>query len=818
MKRIYLTLLLQCMVLWGFAQFTLKGTVKSEEGEKLTGANLTISNRFGGTSTDVNGAFQFKNLKKGNYQLTISFVGYEKQTREVMLTGDQTLEIVLKEETIMTDEVLVSAIRATDKTPVAFTTVDKSDIEKQNMGQDIPYILSLTPSFVATSDAGTGVGYTNFRIRGTDLNRINVTINGIPMNDAESHGTWWVDIPDLAASTDNIQVQRGVGTSTNGAAAFGGTINLQTTSVNKEAFAEFSSSAGSFGTVRNSVGVGTGLLKKKFAFDARLSKVSSDGFIDRASSDLKSFFVSGGYFTDNTILKVNVFSGLEDTYQAWNGVPSVRLNNDLAGMQRYADHYLYTQKQVDEMIASNNRTYNLYTYPNQVDYYQQDHYQMMFSHKVNEVINLNASLFYTAGKGYYEEYKEGEKLSDYQITPPVYGGETVENSDLIRRKWLDNGFYGMTFSANQKALSSDFTFGGGYNVYDGNHFGKVIWARNAGNSEINHEWYRGTGLKKDFNLFAKYSYELSEGLNLFTDFQYRKIDYDIDGTDDDLRNLKQTHHFEFLNPKAGISYKLNEKQNLYASFSRANREPNRDNYVDTDPQGKQPTYETLNDFEAGYKYNSTNISLGANAYYMLYNNQLILTGEINDVGAPIMTNVKDSYRAGIELMAGAKLTQKLKWDVNLTLSKNKIKNFSEFIDDWDNGGQVENKLGTTDIAFSPDAIANSQLSWMAAKGVNVSLQSFAVSKQYIDNTSSKDRKLDGYFLNNINMTYSVPQKFAKEFKLRLMFNNLFDTRYENNAWVYSYMYDDGSGRQRYAMDGYFPQAGIHFLAGIDIKF
>lgn len=818
MKRIYLTLLLQCMVLWGFAQFTLKGTVKSEEGEKLTGANLTISNRFGGTSTDVNGAFQFKNLKKGNYQLTISFVGYEKQTREVMLTGDQTLEIVLKEETIMTDEVLVSAIRATDKTPVAFTTVDKSDIEKQNMGQDIPYILSLTPSFVATSDAGTGVGYTNFRIRGTDLNRINVTINGIPMNDAESHGTWWVDIPDLAASTDNIQVQRGVGTSTNGAAAFGGTINLQTTSVNKEAFAEFSSSAGSFGTVRNSVGVGTGLLKKKFAFDARLSKVSSDGFIDRASSDLKSFFVSGGYFTDNTILKVNVFSGLEDTYQAWNGVPSVRLNNDLAGMQRYADHYLYTQKQVDEMIASNNRTYNLYTYPNQVDYYQQDHYQMMFSHKVNEAINLNASLFYTAGKGYYEEYKEGEKLSDYLITPPVYGGETVENSDLIRRKWLDNGFYGMTFSANQKALSSDFTFGGGYNVYDGNHFGKVIWARNAGNSEINHEWYRGTGLKKDFNLFAKYSYELSEGLNLFTDFQYRKIDYDIDGTDDDLRNLKQTHHFEFLNPKAGISYKLNEKQNLYASFSRANREPNRDNYVDTDPQGKQPTYETLNDFEAGYKYNSTNISLGANAYYMLYNNQLILTGEINDVGAPIMTNVKDSYRAGIELMAGAKLTQKLKWDVNLTLSKNKIKNFSEFIDDWDNGGQVENKLGTTDIAFSPDAIANSQLSWMAAKGVNVSLQSFAVSKQYIDNTSSKDRKLDGYFLNNINMTYSVSQKFAKEFKLRLMFNNLFDTRYENNAWVYSYMYDDGSGRQRYAMDGYFPQAGIHFLAGIDIKF
>lgn len=814
MKRIFLTLLLQCMVFWGFAQYTLKGTVKSEKGEKLTGASLTISNRFGATTTDVNGAFQFNNLKKGNYRLSVSFIGYEKQSKDVTLTADQTIDIVLKEENIMTEEVLVSAIRATDKTPVAFTTVEKTDIEKQNMGQDIPYMLSLTPSFVATSDAGTGVGYTNFRIRGTDLNRINVTINGIPMNDAESHGTWWVDIPDLAASTDNIQVQRGVGTSTNGAAAFGGTINLQTTSVNKEAFAEYSSSAGSFGTMRNSVAAGTGLLKQKFAFDARLSKVSSNGFIDRASSDLKSFFVSGGYFTDNTILKVNVFSGLEDTYQAWNGVPSVRLNNDLAGMQRYADHYLYSQKQVDEMIASDSRTYNLYTYENEIDHYQQDHYQMMFSHKVNEFLHLNAGLFYTHGKGYYEQYKEGESLEDYLITPPVYGGDTVSQSDLIRRKWLDNDFYGITFSANQKAQSTDFTFGGGYNVYDGNHFGKVIWARNAGNSEINHEWYRGTGLKKDFNLFAKYSYELSEGLNLFADFQYRRIDYDIDGTDDDLRNLKQSHNFEFFNPKAGVSYKLNEKQNLYASFSRANREPNRDNYVDADPQGKQPTFETLNDFEAGYRYTSSKFSFGANAYYMLYSNQLILTGEINDVGAPIMVNVEDSYRAGIELMAGAKLTQNLKWDVNLTLSKNKIKNFSEFVDDWDNGGQVENKLGTTDIAFSPDAIANSQVSWMAVKGLNISLQSYAVSKQYIDNTSSEDRKLDGYFLNNLNMSYSLPQKFAREFNLRLMVNNLLNTQYENNAWVYSYMYEG----HRFAMDGYFPQAGIHFLAGIDIKF
>lgn len=814
MKRIFLTLLLQCVVFWGFAQFTLKGTVKNGEGERLVGANLSVSNSFGGTTTDANGAFQFNHLKRGNYQLTISFIGYERQTREVSVIADQSIDIVLKEETIMAEEVIVSATRARDNSPVAFTTVDRSIIETQNMGQDIPYMMTLTPSFVATSDAGTGVGYTNFRIRGTDLNRINVTVNGIPMNDAESHGTWWVDIPDLAASTDNIQVQRGVGTSTNGAAAFGASINLQTTTINKEAFAQYSSSAGSFGTLRNSVAVGTGLLKGKFAFDARLSKVSSDGFIERASSDLKSFFVSGGYFTANTILKVNVFSGLEDTYQAWNGVPLVRLNNDLAGMQRYADHYLYSQKQVDEMVGSDSRTYNLYTYENEIDHYQQDHFQLLFSHALSEALHVNASLFYTPGKGYYEQYREGDDLADYLITPPVYGVDTISSSDLIRRKWLDNDFYGGTFSVNQKKKAYDFTVGGGYNVYDGNHFGKVIWARNAGNSAINHEWYRGTGLKKDFNVFAKYSYELLEGLNLFADLQYRRIDYAINGTDDDLRDITQSHDFNFFNPKVGVYYTLNEKQSLYANIALANREPNRDNYVDADPEGKEPVHETLNDFELGYKFNTSAFAVGINAYYMFYVNQLVLTGEINDVGAPVMTNVEDSYRAGIELMAGVKLTQKLKWDVNVTLSKNKVRNFTEYVDDWDNGGQVENQLGTTDLAFSPEMIANSQLSWMAFKSLQVNLQSHSVSDQYIDNTSSKDRLLKGYLVNNLNMTYKVNQNFAKEFNLRLMVNNLFDTQYENNAWVYSYVL----GAERYTMDGYFPQAGIHFLAGIELKF
>lgn len=814
MKRIYLTLLLQCLVFLAMAQFTLKGTVKNEKGEELPGANLLISNSFNGTTADINGAFQFKNLKADDYELAVSFIGYQRQLVEISLNSDQTIHVVLKPETMMTEEVLVSASRVTEKMPVAYSNVAKSQIKENNLGQDIPYLLSLTPSFVATSDAGTGVGYTNFRIRGTDLNRINVTVNGIPMNDAESHGTWWVDIPDLASSTDNIQVQRGVGTSTNGAAAFGATINLQTATINKEASTEISSSAGSFGTLRNSVSVSTGMIKEKFAFDARLSKVSSDGFIDRASSDLKSFFVSGGYFTENTILKVNVFSGLEDTYQAWNGVPSVRLNNDLAGMQRYADHYLYSQKQVDEMVASDSRTYNLYTYKNEVDHYQQDHYQLLFSHKFTELFNVNAGLFYTPGKGYYEQYKEDQKLADYLITPPVVENDTIKRSDLIRRKWLNNDFYGGTFSVSRKRATDEFTVGGGYNVYDGNHFGKVIWMRNAGNSELDHEWYRGTGLKKDFNLYARYNYELAENLNLFADLQYRKIDYTIGGVDDDLRNLTQEHHFEFFNPKVGIFYQVNDNQNLYANFARANREPNRDNYVDADPNGKQPQYETLNDFELGYKFSGKTLAFGANAYYMYYQNQLILTGEINDVGAAIMTNVDNSYRAGIELMAGLKLTQALKWDVNVTLSQNKIKDFTEYVDDWDNGGQLATKLGTTDLAFSPSFVANSQLSWMAAKGLKVNLQTNSVSKQYIDNSSSNDRKLNGYLVSNLNVSYQIKQKFAKEMSLHLIVNNLFDVQYESNAWVYSYIYDG----HRWAMDGYFPQAGINFMAGLNIKF
>lgn len=822
MKKVFFLLVLLSLTTLTFAQYAITGVVMNEKREVLPGANIVLAGTYTGTVADSNGKFEIKNLRSGSYKLLISFIGYEKTSETVDLGNrNQAVSVRLKQSGIMTEEVMVSATRAGDKTPVAKTSVDRTTIENRNMGQDIPYLLTMTPSYVATSDAGAGVGYTNFRIRGTDLNRINVTVNGIPMNDAESHGTYFVDIPDLAGSIDNIQVQRGVGTSTNGAAAFGATINLQTTTLNKQPYAEVKSSAGSYSTFKNTVSAGTGLMGK-FAFDMRLSKVTSDGFIDRASSDLKSFFVSGGYYTENTILKVNIFSGFEETYQAWYGVPSVKLNNDEEGMQRYLDHWLWSgserenQKRYNDLINSDARTYNFYTYNNAVDHYQQDHYQLHFSHKFNDYLNLNAALHYTYGRGYYENYEYDQNYADYQMTAP----EGIDETDMVVRKWLDNDFYGATYSLNYDDGTNAFTFGGGYNEYDGRHFGRVIWAQYMGDNGKDFKWYTGDGIKKDFNIFGKYNLQMTEALSLYADLQYRHIDYKITGIEDDLRDISQKHKFDFFNPKLGIYYKPNTQNEAYISFARANREPNRSNFVDAD-ENHMPVAETLNDFEAGYTYRTRNYSIGANLYYMLYKDQLIQTGELNNVGAAIMVNVDDSYRSGIELMGGLKITRSLKWDVNATFSQNKIKNFTEYVDNWDYWYDMDNEpyqyvsdLGKTDLAFSPNVIVNSQISLQPVKDLSISLLSNYVSDQYIDNSSSEDRKLDAWFVNNLKIDYTINGNLFKEIKLHLMVNNLFDAEYESNAWVYSYY----TGAARYKMDGYFPQAGINFFAGIDFKF
>jgi len=795
------------------AQYKLTGKVFNQENEPLPGVTIVVQGTTFGTVTGAEGSFVL-HLPQKSCSLKASYVGYSDYQKSVDLSTDQHLEIYLTQAQILTEEVFVYATRAGSKTPVTVTQVNQEQIAERNLGQDVPYLLNSTPSFVSSSDAGTGVGYTAFRIRGTDANRINITLNGIPVNDAESHGVWWVNMPDLSSSVENIQVQRGVGTSTHGAGAFGASINMQGSSLDREAYAEYSGAGGSFNTIKNTIKIGTGLLGNHFSIDARMSKINSDGFIDRAWSRLRSYYVSGGYYSDQTIIKLNILSGKETTYQAWNGVPSVRLNNDLEGMKLYGEHELISQKETDEMIASNSRTYNLYTYENETDNYQQDHYQFLLSHQFSKRLNLSLAGHYTRGLGYYEQEKTDEKLSKYGLSPIVLGDTAIKRTDLIRQKWLDNHFYGATFSLSYVGLQSELTLGGGWNQYNGNHYGKLIWMRMAGNLDKGHEWYRNLGEKMDLNFYAKYNYTLNPWLNAYADLQYRGIDYTIDGFDDNLRNLIQQHRFNFFNPKLGLLAEPHADQKIYLTWAVAHREPTRSNYTDADPNRKQPVAERLNDFEAGYSLQQKNYSFGANLYLMNYTNQLILTGMINDVGDPIMTNVEKSYRTGIELTSAIKIFSKLKWEGSLTLSRNKIENFTEFVDNWDTWAQDSFALGETDIAFSPAIIFNSQLRCDPIKGLSFILLTHYVGDQYIDNSMSPDRKLNDYLVNNLKIGYCIHPKWIKEIEFNLLINNLLNTEYESNAWVYSYLYEG----KRYKMDGYFPQAGINFLFGVNLKF
>ena len=811
MRKMILIFLLAGWTFATFAQITLRGKVKGTDGQGLPGASVQLMDTYLGQTTGADGSFVFTHLKEGRYAVNVSYVGYESSETAILLDKSVELELNLTPAMVYTGEVLVSASRARAKTPVAYTDVEGKEIRSRSMGQDIPYLLVLTPSFVPTSDAGNGIGYTAFRVRGTDINRINVTMNGIPMNDAESHSTFFVDFPDLVSSVENVQIQRGAGTSTNGGAAFGASVNLQTLTLNRSPYARLAASAGSYHNSRKTVSLGTGLLGEKITIDARLSGIRSDGYIDRASSDLKSWFVSAGYHSANTILKVNLFSGLEETYQAWNGVPSVRLLNDPEGMNRYAEHGHFTPEETAHMLSSDSRTFNLYTYRNQVDHYRQDHAQLYFSHRITPVLNMNLALHHTYGRGYYEQFKARQKFSNYGLPKPSVGGSEISRTDLVRRKWLDNDFYGTVFSLNLLKNRVDFSLGGGWNRYDGRHFGKLIWGEHLGDIEPDYEWYRNMGTKTDFNSYAKLNYELKPGINLFGDIQYRYVGYQISGMDDDLRFLDQQHRYHFLNPKGGLFFSIHPAHDLFISFARAQREPNRDNFVDTPPGSHLPEHERLNDLEAGWNMKGTNFSTGVCLYLMRYRDQLVQTGRINDVGAPVMTNVGKSHRAGVEWQWVLRLARTLKWNANLALSRNRIMDYTEYVDDWDTGNQKSFFLGTTILAFSPSVTGNSLVEWTPGR-FSVSLGSMFTGRQFIDNTSSDDRELDAYFVSNLKAAYTIRTKLIGEIKVHFLVNNLFNTKYESNAWVYSYYL----GGTRFKSDGYFPQAGTHVMAGIEI--
>jgi len=803
----------------GFAQ--LSGyVIDASSKEKIPGAVVEIENSFLISSTDAEGKFSFPAIKEKKVRLKISHIGFELLQTETDLPNAQ-LEIALTAKTYLSGEAVVTATRASDKSPTAFSSIDKKELERKNLGQDVPFLLNTLPSVVVTSDAGNGVGYTGIRIRGSDPTRVNVTINGVPINDAEENGLYWVDLPDFASSIENIQVQRGIGTSTNGAGAFGASVNILSQVVNPLPYASLAESYGSFNTWKNTLRFGTGLLKNRFAFEGRLSKITSDGFVDRATSDLKSFYLSGGYYGTKSSLRAIIFSGNEKTYQAWNGVPEAKLKGD---DQELVSHYynnlgyLYnsTEDSVN-LFESDNRTYNLFTYKNQTDNYQQDYYQLHYSLSGGKHTTVNAALHYTKGRGYYEEYKYNQSLSDYGLNDVIVGGDTVTSTNLIRQKWLDNDFYGFTLSSVYTTDKLEFTAGAAANWYDGRHFDQIIWAEYASNGAKDFIYDDNDANKTDANIFAKAIYTINAKLNLFGDIQYRSVDYSFFGFNESFENSQQKVHHDFFNPKAGLSYDFNKSNRAYASFAIGHKEPIRGDYVNSTSMSR-PEAEEMQDVEAGYRYNGSRVKAGFNIYYMNYKNQLILTGEINDVGAYTRMNVPNSFRRGIEIEAGASILKSLAITGNITLSQNEIKDFTEFVDSYDADfnylPQTEISHSNTSIAFSPDVVSSVTISWLPVKNLSLDLITKYVSDQYLDNTENDLRKLDAYLVNDFIAGYHFSLPFVKEISLKLAVYNFLNELYESNGYTYGYLYDGQLVQENF----YFPQAGTSWMGGVEVKF
>lgn len=723
-------------------------------------------------------------------------------------------------KTMALQEVQVLSTRAGKNTPMAHTDISKEQIKAVNYGKDIPFLLSLTPSVTTTSDAGNGIGYTTIRVRGTDPTRINITANGIPINDAESSNVFWTNMPDFASSVETMQIQRGVGTSTNGAGAFGATINMQTENIGIKPFGGVDLSAGSYGSHKETFRFGTGLLGGHWGFQGRLSNIGSDGYIDRASSSLNSYFLQGGYFSDKTVVKFITFNGKEETYHAWNYASLYEMS--MYGRKYNSCGYMYTDEDG-----------KMHFYDNQTDFYHQQHYQLLWNQILSDNLNLNVALHYTKGQGYYEEYKDNRTLAEYGITT-----DWSKTSDLIRRKQMDNDFYGAIASlnyTNRKGLSA--TIGGGWNKYDGDHFGNVIWIKNSdGQTDPNHEYYNNNAKKTDGNIYGKVNYEFLPGLSAYADLQYRHVGYKMrgpaDAFDDELNRISfsMDDSFDFFNPKAGLFWQINKNHNVYASFAMAHREPTRNDYEDN--LNTELKAERLYDWELGYKFQIPTFSAGVNLYYMKYNDQFVLTGELNHIGEMIARNVGESYRMGIELQAAWQPVKWFRWDANATWSRNRAKDWHVTLDDT--GESVT--LGDTPLSFSPDFIFNNIFSFNW-KGIKASVQSQYIGEQYLTNTGFKNyisendnggnnvsMMLDGYFITNLDLSYTFRLKGLKSVTLGCTVYNLFSEKYMNNGWsAPGYKKNAGGKVIAYTADdeyetGYAAQAPINFMAHLSLTF
>ena len=766
-------------------QYVISGKVTDGE-TPLTTAIVRVEGASQGTQTNSKGEYSLK-LEAGSYVLIFSN-GNEKRI-PVILDRDMTLDVDMSDAAEELEEVFLSAVRVTAESPITYSNLSNEEIEDRNLGQDIPSLMQYMPGVVTTSDAGAGIGYSSIRVRGTESRGVNVTINGVPYNDAESQGTFWVNLGDFASSVENLQLQRGVGTSTNGAGAFGASINVLTDRYKVEPSAEISNSFGSYNTRKHTVKFSTGLFKDHWEFAGRASVIKSDGYIDRASSDLKSYFFQGTYVDGGTLIKALTFGGSEVTYQAWDGIDADQLQED----RRFNPAGAY----VDDAG-------NLQFYENHVDDYKQDHYQLLWNQNYGSGWSSNMALHYTYGRGFYESYRAGEELADYGLSPFTANGEEISESDLVTRKWLVNDFYGTTFNVKYEGENLEVITGGAWNNYLGDHFGEIVYTRFAPSSSPLQRYYENQSQKSDFNVFGKATFAVTEDLSLYGDLQLRRIHYEVDGVEEEETPFFVDDRFTFFNPKAGMTYEISDANQLYFSFARANREPNRTDYENGDPEPEE-----LNDYELGWRFRTSGIQINTNLYYMDYQNQLVLTGELNDVGAPIRRNSGSSYRAGIEIDAAVKFTDKLVWRPNIAISRNKN---DEWFATWD--GELKS-FGKTDISYSPEIVAGNILEFRPVENLELKFLSKYVGEQYMSNLENKSALLEDYFINDFNIQYTWKDApLFKEIVFTGLVNNIFDKEYVSNGYYYTYEWEGLT----YEGAGYYPQATRNFLAGVTLRF
>jgi iron complex outermembrane recepter protein len=805
----------------------LKGKVVSSGGSPLPGAAVVLKPADRGVYSSPDGSFTIDITGIENPSLQVSFIGYNMLNHILQPPFHDEIVLKLEPSSFLSGEIVVSAIQAKDNTPVAQTNIARAEIDKLRISGDIPTQLSLTPSLVHSSENGTGYGYSSFRIRGTDMSRINVTVNGVPLNDSESQGVFWVNMPDFSSSVENIQIQRGVGTSTNGSAAFGASVNFQTQGLRHQPYAEVSSQAGSFATYQNSVSLGTGLLPSNFAFDARLSKLSSEGWIDRGFSKHSSAYFSGGYYGEKNVLRAIVMLGQEQTGITWWGVP-----HDIIDSIR-------TYNPAGKYYGSNGQQQ---FYSNETDNYWQNHYQLLYSRQLSKWLYLSSALHATTGKGYYENYlPESDDwgspnlFSAYGLAPirlsagqlgqeqsRHFPDSSIDASDMIVQKWLDNVFYGFTASLSYSKGRWDAAAGAAANRYQGQHFGLLKWAQFNAGIPADYEWYRNTGDKTDASAFLKAQYMLTEKLTVFADAQARNIAYSIKGPDSDLAQLDLQRNWLFFNPKFGLFHRFTSKQSAFVSYAQASREPTRADLKNEGKAGadKKARSETLHDFEAGYLYASSRFSASANLFYMLYRDQLVNTGQLNAVGYPIMTNVPESFRRGAEFAIAYSPVGKIQVAGNLALSQNKILNYSENFEAYGDNREAYSYqvyFGQTDISYSPELIAGTIVSVFPHRLAGLHFTSKYVGAQYIDNTSSSSRMLERFAVHGLRADVELPAAWAKGLKavnLQLSANNIFSARYSSNGYGGAW-YEQGAEQ---SWMYFYPQAGRNYMAKLTASF